>query len=139
MIKELLIANEGYTQGFNNHKYVTDRVKNRTRINHLESFYTKHIHSKVNNPEDKIVDALKKSTIKFRLLIWPAPSLQKAAEAYDEATESDLEDYIEKEINKLEIKNVDKKTKIKEGWSSFYWISTLLIIIVLLNRFEILY
>ncbi len=109
MIKEMLIANEGYTQGFNYHKYVTDRVSNRTKNNLLEAFYTNHVYSQVNVPEEIIIDALKKASIKFRLLIWPTPSLEKAAEAYDAANESDLGDYIEKEINKLEVKNVDKR------------------------------
>ena len=39
MIKELMIANEGYAQGFNKSNYVTDRVNIRKNNNLLESFY----------------------------------------------------------------------------------------------------
>lgn len=109
MIKELLIANEGYANGFNNHKYVTKRLKTRTNKALLESFYTKYVYNKVNVPEDKIIDALKKASIKFRLLILPTPSLEKAAIAYDSAVESDLGDYIDKQLDKLEIKNTSRK------------------------------
>jgi hypothetical protein len=118
MIKELLVANEGYAQGFNNHRYVASRVKNRTNNNLLEAFYLKHIHGKVNIPEEKIIDALKKSTIKFRLLIWPTPSLERAAVAYDAAVESGLGDHIEKELNKLEVKNATKKN-FETDWQNY--------------------
>jgi hypothetical protein len=118
MIKELMIANEGYTQGFNKSKYVQDRVNIRKNNNLLEAFYLKHVHSKVNIPEDKIIDVLKKSTIKFRMVIWPTPSLERAAIAYDAASETSLEDYISKEIDKLEVKNVEKKN-FETDWMDF--------------------
>jgi len=109
MIKELLLANKGFSLGLNKDHYVTSRIKHRADNDLLESFYQKYVYSKVKIPESKIVDVLKKSTVKFRLLIWPTPSLEKAAEAYDEASKTDLNDYIEKQINKLEIKNITKK------------------------------
>ncbi len=109
MIKELLIANEGFDKGFDKSKYVTSRVKNRSENDLLEAFYLKNVHSKVNIPEEEIKDALKKATVKFRLLIWQTPTLEKAASAYDSASETDLEDYIEKQIKKIEIKNINKK------------------------------
>jgi len=118
MINELLIANEGYTQGFVKNRYVTTRVKNRTNNLLLESFYTKNVYNKVNIPDDKIVDVLKKSTIKFRLLIWPTPSLEKAAEAYDAANESSLEEFIDKVISKLEVRNVDRKN-FETDWMDY--------------------
>ncbi|MBK7106986.1 MAG: peptidyl-prolyl cis-trans isomerase [Ignavibacteriae bacterium] len=118
MIKEMLIANEGYSKGYNKSKYVSDRVKNRTNNNLLESFYLKHVHAKVKIPEEKIVDALKKSSIKFRLLIYPTPSLQKAAEAYEQAQISNLGDFIDKQIDRLEVKNV-KKENFETDWMDF--------------------
>ncbi len=118
MIKELLISNEGYAQGFNNSRYVTSRVKNRLNNNLLQSFYTKYVHGKVNIPDDKIEDATKKATIKFRLLIWPLPSLEKANAAYKEASKTDLEDYVEKQITKLEIENV-RKLNFETDWLDF--------------------
>ena len=118
MIKELMIANEGYAQGFNKSNYVTDRVNIRKNNNLLESFYMKHVHSKVNIPEDKIIDVLKKSTIKFRMVIWPTSTIEQAAIAYDAANETSLEDYIAKEIDKLEVKNVEKKN-FETDWMDF--------------------
>jgi hypothetical protein len=109
MIKELLLANEGFEKGLNKNHYVTSRIKHRTDNDLLEGFYKKYVYSKVHIPEEKIQEAVKKSTIKFRLLIWPTPSIEKAAIAYDEASKTDLADYIEKQINKLEIKNLNKK------------------------------
>lgn len=118
MIDELLLANKGFDEGFNKSKYVVNRVMNRRNDDLLESFYISHVHNKVHIPDNKIIDVLKKSTIKFRLLIWPTPSLEKAAVAYDKASETDLDDYIEKQIGKLEIKNVEKKN-FETDWMDF--------------------
>ena len=109
MIKELLLANEGFEKGLNNSHYVTSRIQHRIDNDLLESFYHKYVHNKVNIPDNKIEDAVKKSTIKFRLLIWPTRTLEQAAIAYDKASETDLKDYIQKQINKLEIKNATVK------------------------------
>ncbi|MBK7979190.1 MAG: hypothetical protein IPK06_04085 [Ignavibacteriae bacterium] len=118
MINELLISNEGYAQGFNKSKYVSDRMKNRTENNLLESFYLKHVHAKVKVPDEKVEDALKKASVKFRLLIYPTPSLQKAAEVYDQASLSNLGDYIDKQIKKLEVKNV-KRENFESDWMDY--------------------
>ncbi len=118
MVNELLVANEGFTHGFNKKRYVTSRIANRSNNNLLEAFYTKHIYNKVTIPEEKIIDVLKKSTIKFRLLILPTPSLEKAAEAYDVAIKSDLGDYIDTQINKLEIKNANRKN-FETDWMDY--------------------
>ena len=118
MIKELLIANEGYAQGFDKSPYVKSRFKNRLDNNLLQSFYTKYVHGKVNIPDDKIEEATKRATIKFRMMIWPLPSLDKANAAYKEASKSDLEDYVEKQISKLEIENV-KKINFETDWMDF--------------------
>jgi len=109
MIRELLIANEGFEKGFNNHKYVTDRMVNRTNNDLLESFYTKYVYGKVNVPEESVKDALKKASIKFRLLIYPTPSLEKAMDVSKIAQKTDLSDYIKNEINKREVKYIEPK------------------------------
>jgi len=110
MIKELLIANEGFTLGFNKERYVTSRVKNRLNNNLLQSFYSKYIHNKVIVPDDLIEEATKKATIKFRMIIWPLSSINQADAAFKEAAETDLEDYVEKQISKMEMPNVTNKT-----------------------------
>lgn len=118
MIKELLISNEGFSQGFNNSQYVKSRYKNRLNNNLLQSFYAKYVHGKVNIPDKEIEEATKRATIKFRLMIWPVPSLEDGNNAYREASKSGLEDYVEKQITKLEIKNVDKKY-FETDWLDF--------------------
>jgi len=109
LIKELLIANEGYAQGFNNSRYVKTRVANRLNNNLLQAFYTKYVHGKVNIPDKEIEEATKKATIKFRMMIWELPTLYEANKAYSEAKKSNLVDYVQQQISKLEIKNVRKE------------------------------
>ena len=110
MIKELLIANEGFSLGFNENRYVTSRVKNRLNNNLLQSFYTKYVHSRVVVPDNLIEEATKKATVKFRMIIWPLSTIDKADAAYKEASQTDLEDYVEKQISKMEMPNVTNKT-----------------------------
>ena len=110
MIKELLIANEGFTLGFNNDRYVTSRATNRLNNNLLQSFYAKYVHSRVHVPDEAIEEATKKATIKFRMIIWPLSTIDKADAAYAEASETDLEDYVAKQIAKMEMPNVTNKT-----------------------------
>jgi len=110
MIKELLIANEGFSLGFNKDRYVTSRVKNRLNNNLLQSFYTKYVHSRVVVPDNLIEEATKKATVKFRMIIWPLSTIDKADAAYKEASQTDLEDYVEKQISKMEMPNVTNKT-----------------------------
>lgn len=110
MIKELLIANEGFSLGFDENRYVTSRVNNRLNNNLLQSFYTKYVHSRVVVPDNLIEEATKKSTIKFRMIIWPLTSFKKADAAYKEASQTNLEDYVEKQISKMEVPNVTNKT-----------------------------
>ncbi len=118
MINELLIANEGYAQGFNNSRYVKTRVNNRRNNDLLQAFYTKYVHGKVNIPDKEIEEATKKATIKFRLLIWELPTLYDAKKAYSEAKKSDLEDYVQQQISKLEVKNV-KKEYFETDWLDY--------------------
>ena len=110
MIKELLIANEGFSLGFNKDRYVTSRVNNRLNNNLLQSFYTKYVHSRVVVPDNLIEEATKKATVKFRMIIWPLSTIDKANAAYKEASQTDLEDYVEKQISKMEMPNVTNKT-----------------------------
>lgn len=118
MINELLLAQEGYSQGLNKSHYVTSRVKRRKYNDLLEAFYKAHVHSRVNIPEQKIQDAVKKSTVNFRLMIWPVPSLEEAQRAYTEAKKTDLEDYINNQIAKQEIPNL-KKEFFETDWMDY--------------------
>jgi hypothetical protein len=76
MINELLLANEGYHLGLHKSPYVTKRVKRRRTNDLLEAFYKKYVHDKVKIPEEELQDAIKKGTVKFRMMIWPVPSLR---------------------------------------------------------------
>ncbi len=97
MIKELLLANEGYRLGLHKSRYVASRVANRRRNDLLEAFYRKHVHGRVKIPEDELQEAIQKGTIKWRMLIWPAPSLDGAQKALIQARKTDLKDYISKQ------------------------------------------
>ena len=110
MINELLIANQGFSLGFNKEAYVSNRVNNRLNNNLLQSFYAKYIHGKVKIPDKDIEEATKKATVKFRMLIWPLSTLDKAEAAYKEAAKTDLKDYVNKQISKMEMPNVNQKT-----------------------------
>jgi hypothetical protein len=110
MINELLIANQGFSLGFNEKAYVTSRVNNRLNNNLLQSFYTEYVHDKVKIPDSDIEEATKKATVKFRMMIWPTSTIDKAEAAYDEASKTDLKDYVNKQISKMEIPNVTQKT-----------------------------
>lgn len=118
MIKELLIANEGFTLGFNENRYVTSRANNRLSNNLLQSFYAKYVHSRVHVENDAIEKATKKATIKFRMIIWPVSTIDKADAVYKEASQTDLEDYVEKQISKMEMPNVTNKT-FETDWLDF--------------------
>lgn len=103
MIQELLLAKEGFRLGFHKRHYVTSRVANRKRNNLLEAFHQKYVHRKVEIPEEKLQDAIKKSTVKWRMIIWPTPTLAEAQEARAEAVKSSLEDFIEQKIASEEV------------------------------------
>jgi hypothetical protein len=109
MVNELLLANEGYRRGLHQTLYVTKRLNRRRRNNLLEAFYLKHVHSKVKIPEDDLQDAIKKSTVNFRMVIWPTTTQNEAEKAYQEASKSSLEDYIEGRIANREVPLTDKK------------------------------
>lgn len=109
MIDELLLANEGYRLGLDKTPYVTKRLKRRRNNDLLEAFYKKYVHSRVNIPEEELQDAIKKGTVKFRMMIWPVPSLREANDVMAKASRSSLEDYVEQQIAKQEVKLDDKK------------------------------
>jgi hypothetical protein len=118
MIKELLLANEGYRLGLNNSPYVKKRMKTRRNHDLLEAFYIHHIHSRVKIPEDKIQDAIKKSTVNFRMITWPTSTLEEAEAVQSEANKSSLEDYIEKQLAKQEVK-LSSKEFYETDWMDY--------------------
>ncbi|MBC8182934.1 peptidyl-prolyl cis-trans isomerase [candidate division KSB1 bacterium] len=118
LIKELLLANEGYRLGYHKNRYVTSRVSNRRRNDLLEAFFMKHVQGKVNIPEQKLEDAIKKGSVKWRMIFWPVPSLKAAHEARIEASKSDLEDFIEKKIASQEVQLKEKKF-FETDWLDF--------------------
>ena len=109
LINELLIAREGYRLGYNNHPYVRSRVRQRKYDNLLEAFVIKHVRNKVKIPEEDIQEAVKKGSIKFRLIVLPYASLKQANWAYNEAKKTNLEDYIETLLKKQEMPLENKK------------------------------
>jgi len=118
LIKELLLANEGYRLGYHKNRYVTSRVANRRTNDLLEVFFMKYVHGKVNIPEEDLQDAVKKGSVKWRMILWPTPSLESAREAQIEASKSDLEDYIEKKIASEEVQLKEKKF-FETDWVDF--------------------
>ncbi|MBN1352026.1 peptidyl-prolyl cis-trans isomerase [candidate division KSB1 bacterium] len=118
LIKELLLANEGYRLGYHKTPYVTKRVANRRRNDLLEAFYLKHVHSKVKIPEDELQEAIKKGTVKWRMMILPAVTKEEAQEALIEARKTNLEDFIEKKIASEEIPLKEKRF-FETDWVDF--------------------
>jgi hypothetical protein len=113
MIKEALLSNEGYKQGYHKSYYVTSRVKNRRYNNLLEAYYLKHVHDKVKISEDELKESIKKSTVKWRMIIWPTQSLEEAEKVRLKAENSSLENYIDNEL-----KNQETKLKIKKNFET---------------------
>jgi len=118
MIKELLMANQGYALGLHKKKYVTSRLEQRRYDDLLEAFYTKHVHGKVNLSDEEIEDALLKSTVTWSMLIWPTPTLEEAKKAYLEAVKTNLDDYIDRQIASRETPIMDKRM-FYSGWVDF--------------------
>ena len=118
MINELLLACEGYRLGLHKHRYVSSRVAHRRRNDLLEAFYTRHVYNKVRIPEDKLQNAIKKGTIKWRMIIWPAATLEDAKRAYVEASKSDLVDFIQHKIEQQELP-INDKSYFETDWVDF--------------------
>jgi len=118
MIKERLLANEGFRLGFNQKRYVTSRLARRRRNDLLEAFYQKHVHRKVRIPEDQLQQAIKRGTVKWRMILWPEPTLQAAEETRLKARQTSLEKFIEKKMADQEIQ-IQEKTFFETDWIDF--------------------
>ncbi|MBT59788.1 MAG: hypothetical protein CL393_09735 [Acidiferrobacteraceae bacterium] len=104
MINETLLALEGTRLGYHTNPYVQKRVNQRNYSNLLEAFYISNVYGKVNISEEDIQDAIKKSTVKWRMLIWPTSSIHSAERAYKNAQQTSLVDFVKKELDKSEFK-----------------------------------
>ncbi|MCP5061241.1 MAG: peptidyl-prolyl cis-trans isomerase [Ignavibacteriae bacterium] len=118
MIDELLIANKGIDLGFNKSRYVLSRLNARREDNLLEAFYQKYVHSKVNLREQDIQDAIKKASIKFRMIILPLKTIEETEDAHREASKSDLKEYITAQLQKHEIPIASLKS-FETDWLDF--------------------
>ena len=118
MIKELLLANEGFRLGLNKTTYVTSRLERRKYNDLLEGFIGKYVHAKVKIPEEDIQEAVKKSTVKWSMIIWPTQSLEEAEKVIAATRDITLESFIENQLNKDEIV-LKNKTSYYTGWIDF--------------------
>ncbi|MBN1482408.1 hypothetical protein EH223_10245 [candidate division KSB1 bacterium] len=118
MIKELLLAQEGYRRGLHKSRYVQSRMQRRRYDNLLEAFILKHVHGKVNLSEEEIREATQKSTVKWRMLLWPTPSLQEAQKAYVQAAKASLEEYVEDQLAMQEYQRTNKQN-YETDWIDF--------------------
>jgi hypothetical protein len=104
MINELLLSLEGTRLGYDKHPYVQKRVKQRLYSNHLEAFYLANVHGRVNISDNDIQNAIQKSTVKWRMLIWPISTLDLAEIAYNHAQQTSLVEYVTYVLEKSEFK-----------------------------------
>jgi len=118
MIREKLLAKEGRAKGYDKSPYVTRRMRHRHYIDLLEAFYMKYVHGRVHIPEDSIREAVKKSTVSFRLRIWPTMSKEDAEKAYLQARKMGLSDYIKKQLEKADMPIKDEMNFVT-GWIDF--------------------
>ncbi len=118
LIKERTLALEGYRQGFNKSPYVQRRMKHRRYTDLLEAFYKKHVHGRVHIPEDKLEDAIKKSTVKYRLRLWPTRTRKEAEKALAEARQIGFPEFIRRELQKNEVPGLDEK-RFETDWLDF--------------------
>ena len=123
MINELVLAAEGFKQGYNKSYYVKSRMSRKLYNNLLESFYITHVHNKVDIPEQEIQEATKKATVKFRMLIWPMPTLDGAKKAFQEASKTDLNDYVENQLKRKEIP-LEQKSFYETDWVDYLGMPT---------------
>ncbi len=109
MIKERLLALDGAAHGFDRSPYVVRRLRHREYNDLLEGFYGKYVHGRVKIPEKKLEEALKKSTVTFKLRIWPTRSKEEAEKARAAARKLGLKRYIESQLKKREMQLTDEK------------------------------
>ncbi len=118
MIKEKLLALEGYKQGYQNSSYVKRRMSQRHYLDVLESYYQEHVHNNVKIPEDEIQDAVKKGSVNFRMRIWPTEDYDQAKKALAEARKIGLPQYMKKQFAKNEIP-LDREKQFETDWIDF--------------------
>jgi len=118
MIKEKLLALEGYQKGYQKSSFVKRRISQRRYLDVLESYYQEHVHNKVKISEDEIRDAIKKGSVKFRMRIWPTEDYDKAKKALAEARKIGLPQYMKKQLAKNEIP-LGKEKRFETGWIDF--------------------
>ncbi len=118
LIKELILAREGYKQDYHKGDYVTNRVAQRKDDDLLEAFVESRVRKRVKIPEKEIEDAVKKSSIKFRMIILPVTSLKQGENVYLEANKTNLEDYIEKQLERQEVP-LDRKKFYETDWLDY--------------------
>ena len=118
MIKERLLALQGYKEGYQKSSYVLRRLNQRRYLDILESFYQEHVHKKVKISEDEIQEAVKKGTVKFRLRIWPTDDLEQAEQARKEAQKVGLQQYIKKQLANKEMP-LDNEKHYQTDWIDF--------------------
>ena len=104
MINETLLSLEGTRLGYNLNPYVQKRVTQRNYSNLLEAFYMANVHGKVRISEEDIQNAIQKSSVKWRMLIWPTPSLVSGEKSYNAARQSTLVEYVSVQLAKSEFK-----------------------------------
>ncbi len=109
MIKERLLALDGMAHGFDRSEYVVRRVRHREYNDLLEGFYKKYVHGRVKIPEKQLEDALKKSTVTFKLRIWPTKTKEEAEKARAAAQKVGLKRYIQNQLKKREMQLTDER------------------------------
>ncbi len=103
LIKEKLISLEGYSKGYHRHRAVQRAVKNRRYNNLLQMFYKKYVHDRVKIPEHDLRDAIQKSTITWRLRIWPTRTKEEAESALKIARQIGFAEFIKQELKKGDV------------------------------------
>ncbi len=118
LIKERMLALEGYRRGFHKTPYVRRRVKHRRYNDLLEAFYRKHVHGRVRIPEEKLREAIKRSTIKYRLRVWPTKTREEAERALAEARQLGFPEFIRRKLNQREVPAQDVRN-FETDWLDF--------------------
>lgn len=103
LIKEKLMSIEGYRKGYHRKPAVQRAVKNRRYNNLLQAFYKKYVHDRVKIPEQNLKDAIKKSTITWRMRIWPTPTREEAERALKIARQIGLAEFIKQQLKKNDL------------------------------------
>ncbi|TFG99799.1 MAG: hypothetical protein E4H13_08505, partial [Calditrichales bacterium] len=118
IIDELLLSSEGFRLGYQNKPYVRKRVQRRRNTDLLEAFYIKYVHKRVKIPENRIQESIKKSTVKFRMIIWPEPTFERAKNVQIASAKNSLEDYIDDQLARQEVK-ISSRKSYETDWMDF--------------------